>query len=186
MPETGPTLHLRPATIDDLAVLRRWDEEPHVVESDPNDDWGWETELLRSPPWREQLIAEVDGRAIGFVQIIDPALEDSRYWGDTPAHLRAVDIWIGEADARGRGYGGEMMRQALARCFAPADVGAVLIDPLASNAGAIRFYRRMGFEFVEARDFGDDHCHVHRLLRERYLQWLAHPSPRRFDEGESR
>ena len=63
-----------------------------------------------------------------------------------------------------------MMRQALARCFAPVDVEAVLIDPLASNVDAIRFYRRMGFEFVEARDLGDDHCHVHRLPRERYLQ----------------
>lgn len=173
MSDLNHTLHLRPATIDDLDLLRRWDDEPAVVDSDPNDDWGWETELLRSPPWREQLIAEVDGRAIGFVQIIDPALEEGHYWGAVPAHLRAVDLWIGEADARGRGYGGEMMRQALARCFAPVDVEAVLIDPLASNVDAIRFYRRMGFEFVEARDFGDDHCHVHRLSRERYLQSLA-------------
>ena len=75
-------LHLRPATIDDLELLRRWDEEPHVVESDPNDDWGWEVELTRNPDWREQLIAEVDGRSIGFIQIIDPALEDSHYWGE--------------------------------------------------------------------------------------------------------
>ena len=66
-------LHLRLATINDLDLLRRWDDEPQVVESDPNDDWGWETELLRSPLWREQLIAEVDGRAIGFVQNIDQA-----------------------------------------------------------------------------------------------------------------
>lgn len=173
MSDLNHTLRLRPATSDDLDLLRRWDDEPAVVDSDPNDDWGWETELLRSPPWREQLIAEVDGRAIGFVQIIDPALEHSHYWGDVPAHLRAVDLWIGEADARGRGHGGEMMRQALARCFAPAEVKAVLIDPLASNVDAIRFYRRMGFEFVEARDFGDDHCHVHRLSREGYLQSLA-------------
>ncbi len=45
---------------------------------------------------------------------------------------------------------------------------------LAPNADAIRFYRRMGFEFVQARDFGADHCHMHRLSRERYLQSLAH------------
>jgi aminoglycoside 6'-N-acetyltransferase len=67
------TLHLCPATIDDIVLLLRWDDKPAVVNSDPNDDWGWETKLLRSLPWREQLIAEVDGRAIGFVQIIDPA-----------------------------------------------------------------------------------------------------------------
>lgn len=171
MSDATQRLRLRSAVPGDAPLLRRWDDEPHVVASDPNDDWGWETELRRSPPWREQLIAEVDGRPIGFVQIIDPALEDGHYWGDVPAHLRAVDIWIGEADALGRGFGGEMMRQALARCFAPPEVEAVLIDPLASNADAIRFYRRFGFVFVEARDFGDDHCHVHRLSRADYLRW---------------
>jgi aminoglycoside 6'-N-acetyltransferase len=66
-------LILRPARPGDAPRLRRWDEAPHVVASDPNDDWGWETELARFPDWREQLIAELNGRPVGFVQIIDPA-----------------------------------------------------------------------------------------------------------------
>ena len=37
--------------------------------SDPNDDWNWEVELVRSPEWREQLIAELDGRAIGAIRV---------------------------------------------------------------------------------------------------------------------
>ena len=85
-------LHLRPATTSDLALLRHWDEQPHVLASDPNDDWAWEVELTRSPDWREQLIAELSGRPIGFVQIIDPAREESHYWGDVPEGLRALDI----------------------------------------------------------------------------------------------
>lgn len=156
---------LRPAGPADLDLLRRWDEEPHVVASDPNDDWGWELELARTPDWREQLIAEADGRPIGFVQIIDPAREDSHYWGDCPPDLRAIDIWIGEADALGRGYGTEMMRQAIARCFADASVSAIVIDPLASNADAIRFYERLGFRPVGPRRFGEDNCLVMRLDR---------------------
>src|SRR5687767_9617475 len=92
---------LRLATPGDLALLRRWDEEPHVVGSDPNDDWGWEVELHRQPQWREQLIAESGGRAIGFVQIIDPALEDSHYWGEIASGYRAIDIWLGEASDLG-------------------------------------------------------------------------------------
>ena len=36
-----PGMHLRPATIADLPTLRHWDEQPHVVASDPNDDWEW-------------------------------------------------------------------------------------------------------------------------------------------------
>ena len=56
----------------------------HVIESDPNDDWQWETELNRAVPWRDQLIAELDGVPIGFVQILDPAAEETHYWGDVP------------------------------------------------------------------------------------------------------
>jgi Acetyltransferase (GNAT) domain len=64
-------MNLRSATPADLDLLRHWDEQPHVTASDPNDDWGWEVELERNPDWREQLIAEIDGRPIGFIQIID-------------------------------------------------------------------------------------------------------------------
>ena len=158
-------LSLRAATPGDLALLNRWDEQPHVLASDPNDDWGWETELAHDPDWREQLIAEVDGVPIGFLQIIDPAREDGHYWGDVPPDLRAIDIWIGEADYLGRGYGTRMMQLALARCFAAPAVTAVLIDPLADNVRAHRFYERLGFRFVERRQFGLDDCFVFRLER---------------------
>jgi aminoglycoside 6'-N-acetyltransferase len=161
-------LHLRPATIDDLDLLRRWDEEPHVVEADPNDDWGWEVELARDPEWREQLIAEIDGRSIGFIQIIDPALEDSHYWGEIEPNLRAIDIWIGAEADLGKGYGTQMMKLAIERCFANPLVTAILIDPLASNTRAHRFYERLGFRFVEPRRFGEDDCFVYRLNRSGY------------------
>ena len=165
---TAGLVLLREATPADLPLLQRWDEMPHVLESDPNDDWGWEQELAHNPDWREQLIAEVDGRPVGFVQIIDPAREDSHYWGEIEADLRAIDIWIGEEADLGRGYGGEMMRQALARCFAPPQVSAVLIDPLASNTRSHRFYERLGFCYPERRQFGLDDCFVYRLTREGY------------------
>ena len=44
-------INLRPATAADLDLLQCWDEQPHVVDSDPNDDWGWEVEINRSPDW---------------------------------------------------------------------------------------------------------------------------------------
>lgn len=161
------SLVLRPATLADLPILTRWDEQPHVIESDPNDDWHWEAELARAPDWREQLIAEIDGRPIGFVQIIDPAREESHYWGECPPRLRAIDIWIGEAGDLGRGYGTQIMRLALARCFADPEVEAVIIDPLASNVRAQRFYARLGFVPVGRRQFGEDDCLVMRIERAR-------------------
>jgi aminoglycoside 6'-N-acetyltransferase len=161
-------MHLRATTPEDLALLQRWDEQPHVIAADPNDDWAWEVELHKHPDWREQLIAEVDGRPIGFIQIIDPAREESHDWGDVPANRRAIDIWIGEEVDLGKGYGTTMMHLALARCFAVPEVSAVLIDPLASNTRAHRFYERLGFRFVERRRFGQDDCVVYRLERADY------------------
>ena len=163
-----PAVNLRDAGPEDLGLLETWQAEPHVVAAGAGGDWRWQAELGRRPAWREQLIAEVDGRAIGFLQIIDPAQEESHYWGDIEPHLRAIDIWIGEKTALGLGYGSAMMRQALARCFADPLVRAVLVDPLADNLRAQRFYRRFGFEFVEARRFENDDCHVLLLTRERW------------------
>ncbi|MGF1481393.1 MAG: GNAT family N-acetyltransferase [Cyanophyceae cyanobacterium] len=158
-------MNLRSATFADLDLLRHWDEQPHVIASDPHDDWNWEVELARTPDWREQLIAEIDGRPIGFIQIIAPAREESHYWGDVTANLRAIDIWIGEEANLGKGYGTKMMQLALERCFADSAVTAVLVDPLASNTRAHHFYERLGFQFVEPRRFGDDQCFVYRLCR---------------------
>ena len=91
---------------------------------------------------------------IGFVQIIDPAEEESHYWGDVPANLRAIDIWIGEEAYLGKGHGTEIMRLAIDRCFAPPEVTAIIIDPLVSNTRSHRFYQRLGFAPIERRSFG--------------------------------
>lgn len=163
-------IKLRAATPDDARILKRWDEQEHVIASDPNDDWNWELELTRNPPWREQLMAELDGRPLGFVQIIDPLLEETHYWGDCEPNLRALDIWIGDAADLGKGYGTQMMQLTLARCFADPQVQAILLDPLASNHDAQRFYERLGFRPVERRWLGDtpDDCLVYRLDRADY------------------
>jgi aminoglycoside 6'-N-acetyltransferase len=158
-------MNLRPATHADLNLLQHWDQQPHVIAADPNDDWHWEVELSRNPDGREQLIAESKGRPIGFVQIIDPAKEESHYWGDVAPDLRAIDIWIGEAADLSKGYGTKMMQLAIARCFADPRVTTILIDPLASNTRTHRFYERLGFQFVEPRRFGDDDCFVYHLNR---------------------
>lgn len=168
------TVSLRRATAADAVLLARWDREPHVIActtDDPDADVAfagadWAEEIAASREDSFYLIAEVDGRPIGAMQAIDPHTELTRYWGEIEPNLRALDIWIGEADALGRGHGTAMMTQALDACFADPAVTAVIIDPLNSNADAHRFYRRLGFRPVERRLFnGEDDCLVHRLDR---------------------
>lgn len=163
-------IKLRKASLEDLELLRYWDKQEHVLESDPNDDWNWGYELQREPEWREQLIAESDGKPVGFLQIIDPALEESHYWGEVPRGLRAIDIWLGEQADLGKGFGTEMMKQTIARIFENAGINAILVDPLESNVRAHRFYERLGFRLLEKRRFGQDDCLVFRLVRKDWDQ----------------
>ncbi|WP_424927786.1 GNAT family N-acetyltransferase [Amaricoccus tamworthensis] len=157
-------MRLRDATPADIPMLRHWDEQPHVMASGI-EDWDWEEMLGNNPDWRDLLIAEVEGRPVGFLQIIDPEREDTHYWGDCGPGLRAIDIWIGEVTDTGRGIGTQMMRAAFDRCFSNPDVSAVLIDPLMTNTAAHRFYRRLGFKSLGERRFGDDDCLVFELTR---------------------
>ncbi|HEX2257713.1 MAG TPA: GNAT family N-acetyltransferase [Afifellaceae bacterium] len=164
-------MKLRAATPADLALLRSWDAKPHVRAACGDDGpLDWQTELPRRLDWRELLIAETEGRPVGLLQVIDPAREESSYWGAVEPDLRAIDIWIGEESDLGRGYGTEMMRLMLERCFGDPAVTAIFVDPLARNTRAHRFYERLGFRPVERRLFGNDDCIVYRLERE---EWRA-------------
>ncbi len=156
---------LRPANPADEQLLKYWDQQPHVIASAPNEIWDWEVELNRQPVWRKLLIAECDGRPVGFIQIIDTLEEDTHYWSEANEGEKALDIWIGEARDLAKGYGTIMMRLAIDICFSDPTTMTVLIDPLSGNTGARRFYERLGFRFVEYRDFDEDHCAVYRFDR---------------------
>jgi aminoglycoside 6'-N-acetyltransferase len=166
-------LSLRGATLADVPWFDLWDQDPGVIACSTDDPAA--TVAFENTDWTEELqtpsevsayyIAELDGRPIGAMQICDPHLEPSHYWGEIAPNLRAVDIWIGGAADRGKGYGREMMRLALDRCFSAPRVTAVVIDPRASNVRAHRFYARLGFRTVARRTFGADDCLVHELSR---------------------
>ena len=176
---------LRPATRADAVILMAWDKEPHVIGATTDDPDAktafegivWEDELAAQSEVSRYYIGERDGRPIGAMQIIDPHLEPTRYWGDVAPNLRALDIWIGDASDLGKGYGEQMMRQALDLCFADANVTAVIIDPLASNSRAHKFYRRLGFVPIGRRLFNDeDDCLVHELAREAWRRANERPT----------
>ena len=173
-------LRLRAASVADVPTLERWDRAPHVIAGVTDDESAksafegidWRDEIETSSDVSFYLIAEAlpEGRPIGALQVADPALEPTHYWGEIEPGLRAIDIWIGEPDAVGAGWGTRMMRQVIAACFAQPEVRGIVIDPLTSNTAAQRFYQRLGFEVVGRRLFHDeDDCMVHRLTRARWL-----------------
>jgi aminoglycoside 6'-N-acetyltransferase len=176
----GFNLRFRPATMDDVPLLDRWDQDPAVIASttdDPNADKAfkdayWPAEIRSQDAYNAYLIAEIDGQPIGAMQVIDPHLESTHYWGDIEPNLRAIDIWIGEPEYRGKGFGAHMMRAVIEGCFADPGVKAIIIDPLNSNTRAHKFYQLLGFRPTHRQTFndGEDDCLVHRLTRE---DWRA-------------
>jgi aminoglycoside 6'-N-acetyltransferase len=167
-------LTVRQATPSDTLVLESWDDEPSVIActtDDPNAAQAfpgaiWGEEIAMASPVSSYFIAELDGRPIGAMQVIDPHLEPTHYWGDCEPNLRAIDIWIGDEADRSRGLGAAMMHAVMARCFADPAVAGIIIDPLASNTRAHFFYQRLGFRPLGRRIFNDeDDCLVHRLDR---------------------
>ncbi len=176
-------LYLRHVCANDAPLLQYWDKKPHVSAATNTtafyDDWAGAIE--DAPAWRELFIAIIDNRPIGFLQIIDPGCEPTGYWSATDQlmqhsrqgtpetqKLRALDIWIGEESDLNCGYGTTMMHLAHRHCFARPDVSAIVIDPLAGNVKAIRFYKRLGYQYAESRVLADDHCEVYRLDKETF------------------
>ncbi len=170
-------LRLRRATLNDAPILEQWDTDPAVIAATSDDDdterafggLDWRAEITSDSDVSFHVIAELDGRPIGAMQICDPHLEATHYWGVIEPNLRAIDIWIGADSDRNKGYGTEMMRLAHKLCFAAKDVTAIVIDPLSSNTRAIAFYQRLGYTPVERRMFDDDDCLVLKLTREAWL-----------------
>ena len=190
--DDGVMLRIREATLADVPTLEAWDLEPQVIAAttdDPNatqafGEHDWRAELANQTPANVYFIAEIDSgaarrdrtsstfldevaanmRPIGAMQVIDPLNEPTHYWGETEPNLRAIDIWLG-ADATGQGYGEMMMYAMINENFVDPAVTAIVIDPLASNTRAHRFYQRLSFKPVGRRTFGDDDCLVHRLER---------------------
>ena len=155
---------LRLAVAADIPTLERWESADHVVAISGDDEpWDWTVEI--DVPWQEVWIAEVEGRAIGVVVLLDANAEPSCYWGDVSPGTYAIDIWIGEPDALHRGYGTMMMRHALDRAFSEHDTHEILIDPLETNTDAIGFYKHLGFKEVGPRRFGTDDCLVLQMDR---------------------
>lgn len=86
------------------------------------------------------LVAEQDGRAVGFVYVIADA---------DPARGALVDNLHLVAEARGSGIGARLLRAAAAHAIAsgwPAGLHLWVFD---ANEGACRFYERHGGQLVE-------------------------------------
>lgn len=164
---TGVTeVTIRRATVDDAsnvaavmnAVIA---EQRYTLFDTPFSDEEERAFIVSLGPRSALFVAELDGRILG-VQSMDLFVGFARSMG----HVGTVGTWL-LPDARGRGIGGRLAAASLA--FAREQgYSKLVIQVLADNDRALRFYRGLGFT-----DIGVARQHVQlngRLLDEIYLE----------------
>ncbi len=136
---------IRPAGPDDAGTLMRLILELAEFEKLGHEVRASEADLARegfgARPYYEALLAEEDGRALGFALFF---FSFSTFEGRPGLHLE--DIFVVE-DARGRGVGRKLMAR-LARIAAERDCARLDLSVLHWNP-ARRFYDRLGMTQME-------------------------------------
>lgn len=141
MSTPSPLLSIRPATIDDVPLIRaliaELAEYEQLADAAVATDADLRAQLFGVAPAAEVLIGEVDGEPAGFALFFH---NFSTFLGKRGLYLE--DLFVRPA-ARGVGLGKHLMA-ALARIAVQRDCGRFEWSVLDWNAPAIGFYRRIG------------------------------------------
>jgi aminoglycoside 6'-N-acetyltransferase len=135
----------RPATANDLPMLRRWLSTPEAVRwwGDPAREAALLEEDLNEPAMAMRIVS-FDGRSFAYVQDYDVRSWPQPHLSQFPAGSRAIDAFIGRPDMIGCGHGSAFLR-LLAKRLIEDGAPQVVIDPAADNIRARHAYARAGF-----------------------------------------
>jgi aminoglycoside 6'-N-acetyltransferase len=135
----------RPATRDDLPMLRSWLATPDVVRwwGDPAEQYAILEEDLRNPLMVMRIVA-FDGRPFAYVQDYGVHTWPQPHFAHLPAGARGIDAFIGVPEMIGQGHGSAFLRERAMQLIAEG-ASVVAIDPDAANLRARRAYAKAGF-----------------------------------------
>lgn len=176
-----PQISFQPLTRDDFPLMHRWLNNDTVARFYGIDDDNrkypsyeevvdeFEADLRPDAPTHGYTIA-IDGRKVGYIQCyrvgdyeeyaqaIDMADDDP--W--------AIDIFIGEDDARGAGMGPSIIEQFVEEyVFSRPDVNVCLLNPELENERGRRAYEKAGFRHVKTVWMEETRSYEYVMRRDR-------------------
>jgi aminoglycoside 6'-N-acetyltransferase len=140
-----PEYQFHPMSADDLPLVRRWLEAPHVAEwwHDPAEQFELVSGDLAHPDITQFIVA-TDERPFAYLQCYN--LSDwNTGFGPQPGGTRGIDQFIGEQNMIAQGHGSAFIRDFVDRLLKGA-TPRVVTDPDPANERAIRAYKKAGFE----------------------------------------
>jgi RimJ/RimL family protein N-acetyltransferase len=154
---TEENVGYRPLTEADLPLMHRWLNAGSALKwygyrpttlDEIVADYG---PSVRGEDGVHPLALTLGGEPIGYLQWY--LLKDEPGYildGEDPTDAAALDLFLGEESAIGRGYGTIVLRKALRELiFADPAVRRCYIDPVPENTRAIRVYEKVGFRYIK-------------------------------------
>jgi aminoglycoside 6'-N-acetyltransferase len=142
-----PSIGLTALAIEDLPIIARWLEHPHVMRwwGDPETELNAIAAHLVEPNIAPFLARE-GSRPIGYMHVYHA--NPDPYWAahQLPRETFGIDLFLGETDVVGRGMGTRLIQLLLRRLLTLPETARVQVDPAPANAAAIRAYEKAGFE----------------------------------------
>jgi|GEM_PF-1503565 len=138
----------QPLHPEHFKLLYDWIAQPHVAAwwSDPHD---WEIFLQKysekiESPYRGCFIIEIDQQPIGYIQWYQA--NKFPEWQNQPDGTYGVDLYIGNLEFIGKGYGTQIVKQFVRLLLKKPNVTNIIANPDISNTAAIRCYEKAGFK----------------------------------------
>jgi RimJ/RimL family protein N-acetyltransferase len=141
----GDLVTLRPIASSDLPIIRCWFDDPETMRF-----WAMPRPFVTERQFEADLLGRFASfEEEGYFMIIDPAGEPIGWidYGAVDQRSRSAElgVLIGEADARGKGYGSDAIRVLLRHLVHDRGLHRVSLTTLAWNERALRTYLSLGF-----------------------------------------
>jgi aminoglycoside 6'-N-acetyltransferase len=151
----APSYQFRALSADDLPMVRRWLQAPHVARwwHDPDEQFALVSSDLDEPAMNQFIVA-ADNRPFAYLQCYDPTVWPEGGLGAQPDGTRGIDQFIGEADMIDCGHGSALIRHFVDNLL-KAGTPRVVTDPDPANTRAVRAYEKAGFQKVRLVDTPD-------------------------------
>ena len=151
-------IKFRKLQMEDLPLMHKWLNEPHVHEWYDKDKQNTSEEITNryAPKIREEkptdcYIVLYENNPIAYIQTYK--VNDWPEFGDyvgVDDNTASVDLFIGDSSYMGKGFGSLMLKKFLSEIiFANEKITTCIIGPEPKNTRAIKAYEKVGFKYVK-------------------------------------
>lgn len=141
-------INFRLMQTSDINQVYNWTQESHVKTwwTDPEDwsEFRQKFENKLKSLYRGCFIIYVRNKPVGYIQYY--VANKFSEWSEQPNGTYGMDLFIGDFNYIGKGYGTEIVKQFVKEIFKNLEAKRVIINPDINNIAAVRAYEKAGFK----------------------------------------